>query len=125
MKITNEVVLFYHVAEEKETAIRAVLDKLGIKGRRVAQEDFGKPIGAMAGLRVQAVEEPGEALPGEMLVLNGLTSRRLNQLLAALRGDGTSVALKAAVTEQNKTWNAYRLYSQILEEHQMMTGGNQ
>ena len=56
MKITNEVVLFYQVAEEKETAIRAVLDKLGIKGRRVAQEDFGKPIGAMAGLRVQAVE---------------------------------------------------------------------
>ena len=122
MKISNETVLLFGIEPEKQRVIEGIISKLGMKAKVVGPECYGKPIGALVGMRVDAPEEENVKIPGEMLVLSGLTSTRMNQFLAALREEHASVALKAAVTEQNKIWNGGSLYREIQREHEMMTG---
>lgn len=121
MKVTNETVLFYQLQPEKAERISGMLVKMGIKGKAVSPEEYGLPIGSLVGLRVEAAQEEGEPFSQEMLVMSGLSSKRINQFLAGLRQAGVTVDLKAVVTQQNQYWSSYRLYKEISQEHSYMT----
>ena len=117
-------VLLYNLSGEKRKKVRVCLTRLGLRGRDVTEEEFGLPIGRLAGLEGFAEAEAAEYEPfrNEMLVLNGLTDGQLNALLTSLRTARAAVALKAVITEHNASWTGSQLCRELLQEHEALTG---
>ena len=125
-KQTGETVLLYHIEGEKGRKLKALLVQNGIRIRSVKPEQYGQPIGFLAGVKgIEPWEGTygGEDFPEEMMVLKGIFGRRLDMLLGLMRREGISIGLKAVVTEQNMLWDSVKLYEEIREEHEAMTQG--
>ena len=115
--------------EEREriTRMKSVFVRMGIRIRNAGPQQALETVGFLTGVPgFQAAQEPKEELPvipQEMLILRQFSSQRLDQLLAQLRRAGVSrIDLKAVVTEQNCGWTLYKLYEELKQEHQTMTG---
>jgi hypothetical protein len=109
-------VLLYNITGEKLSKIRIAATMLGHAVIEVPPESFGHPLGYLLGLEGFLPSDTTERFEEEMLVMEALSS----PLLDALRAGGTPVALKAVVTEQNKTWSAAALCRELKREHEAM-----
>ena len=119
------LVLLYNISNpEKRTKIQFALYKLGIEAREVNAEEYSHPLGYLAGLEGFSPAEPysGEGFGDEMLLLCGLRSGQLNQLLDLLRQSRATVSLKAVLTEHNAQWSSEKLHHEISLEHAAMQG---
>ena len=67
-------------------------------------------------------EEIERELSGELLLMAGLSSQRVDQVLRAIRKAGLSLPYKAVLTAANQSWNVWKLFQEIKEEHQKMSG---
>ncbi len=117
-------ILLFNVAPEKRRKIFVLSLRLGAVCREVPPEDFGKPLAALTG-RAEAPAAAPEAAPfsEEMLVLDGLRDDQLGALLAGLRRERATVALKAVVTERNLEWTPAALARELAAEHAALHGG--
>ena len=119
----REAISYYHFdSEEKQKLIRALLP-LRVRLREVPPEEYGMPVGALAGIlkegKVSAEEEAGVTAP--MLVMAGLTGARLDEVLLALRRNGLRIPYKAVLTASNQTWTGGQLFAELVQEHQKMS----
>lgn len=119
--------LVYYAAgnEEKQGRMELLAKKLGCGFRIVYPIQTGQQIGFLAGLagyaeRKLSVLELPPRIEDEMLILNGFSGKKLDQLLAALREENLTVALKAVVTEHNVGWTFAALYAEIVAERAEM-----
>ncbi len=132
--------LLFHMEDAKAEKLSRVLARLGIAVRRVEPEEYGLPLGLLAGLPgsfllagrdrifgsgAEGAFGPKEAeVDQEMLVFSGLTGRELDRALSSMRGAGVSgIALKAVLTETNRFWNARQLIWELKREHEAMRKG--
>ena len=109
-------VLLYNITGEKLAKILIAAMMLGHEVIEVPPESFGHPLGYLLGLEGFLPSDAADSFKDEMLVMETLSS----PLLDALRAGGTPVALKAVVTEQNKTWSAAALCRELRREHEAM-----
>ena len=127
IKAGGEIVLLYNLNNEKGRKIRFLLVRLGMRIRVVEKEDYGKPLGVLAGMKDVTLENenaPVEDFDDEMMVLHRFTDKRLDALLQGMRKEGIErVDLKAVLTPTNCRWNSWQLFQEIQEEHRTMTGG--
>lgn len=130
-KSGNEMVLYYNPeTSSRVMKLKSVLVRMGVRIRNVAPEQVLETVGALAGISgyergeqnaAELQEDALPAIPEEMLVMHGFTSRRIDELLLGLRKAGVSkVELKAIVTPSNAGWTFYHLYEEIREEHERM-----
>lgn len=129
---SKELVLYYQPESErgggntgKAAKLKGVLVRLGIRIKNVAPEAVNQKVGYLAGIAGYEEEGGGEALPvigEEMLVMKNFSSRRIDELLAAMRRAGIPrIDLKAVVTDTNCGWTFYELYQELLKEHEEMS----
>lgn len=121
----REVILLFNFTEkEKRNKVTRALFPLRIKIKEIEKKDYLNSIGYLAGSKeLSAVEEvyTGEELEGEMLVMAGLSSARIDQVLKALRKSGAgNIPYKASLTLTNQHWNVRKLFEEIKEEHERM-----
>lgn len=121
----REVILLFNFTDrEKRNKVTRALFPLRMKIKEIEKKDYLNPIGYLAGNKEQSrVEEvyTGEELEGEMLVMAGLSSVRMDQVLKALRKSGAgSIPYKASLTPTNQHWNVVKLFEEIKEEHERM-----
>lgn len=122
----RETVLLYNFKDEKRAAAaKRALVLLGVRIRMVEKKDYLKPVGVLAGLPDERdgdwSEYGGEEFAEEMMVIAGMTSRRIDMLLAGLRKSGVGrVNLKAVLTPSNCLWDSVKLYGELEEEHRRM-----
>ena len=109
-------VLLYNITGEKLAKIRIAAAVLGHEVIEVPPESFGHPLGYLLGLEGFLPADAAESFKEEMLVMEALSS----PLLDALRAGGTPVALKAVVTEQNRTWSSAALCRELRREHEAL-----
>ena len=118
------LVLSYNLAPEREGRLRTLcaIEKIHLKP--VSPEDYGKAVGALAGLLPDAgVPQPAIPFADEMLVLCGFSEDKLNAFLRGFRQMGMApVALKAVLTPSNATWNSTQLCAELRREHEAMSG---
>lgn len=116
----SPTVLCYALSDARFAAVAALCGAQGCTARRVAAEDYGRPIGALLGF--PSGDRPGGgAVVEEMLVLCGFTPDRLDDFLAAFPAQGVpGVALKAVLTPSNAAWSAGELCAELLRERQAM-----
>ena len=127
IKVGGETVLLYNLNNEKGRKIRFLLVRLGMRIRVIEKEDYGKPLGVLAGMKDVTLENedaPVEDFDEEMMVLYRFSDKRLDAFLQGMRKEGIErVDLKAVWTPTNCRWNSWQLFQEIQEEHRTMTGG--
>jgi len=122
----NESVLLYNF-EKKDywNKMKMVFLKMGIKIRKIEKEDYLQPIGALAKIKdIERREEiyEGDTFEKELMIMNGFTRQRLDELLLQLRkNDVPRIPLKAVVTDTNKYWTSLDLYKEIVQENAMIS----
>ncbi|MDY5700349.1 MAG: DUF3783 domain-containing protein [Lachnospiraceae bacterium] len=145
----RECILLFQFEQARQKKLIAQLMMAKFRVKVVSPEEMELPVGYLAGnkellqeearqeaeIREQVGQEAeireqvgqaGEAgalkpLDGEMLVMAGVTSGRLNMVLQAIRKAGIgSVPYKAVVTETNQTWKAKDLLEELKKEHEAM-----
>ncbi len=125
----KETVLLYNFTDrERLMKVKQALMPLGFRLKAVAKEDYGKPLGMLAGVKgmEETGEEPAYDGPGfddEMAVMAGLTSSQVDAFIKTLRKKGVGrIDYKAVLTPFNKDWDSVTLYHEIKKEHEAMTG---
>ena len=135
----RECILLFQFEQARQKKVIAQLMMAKFRVKVVSPEEMELPVGYLAGnkelLQEEARQEAeireqvgqaGEAgalkpLDGEMLVMAGVTSGRLNMVLQAIRKAGIgSVPYKAVITETNQTWKAKDLLEELKKEHEAM-----
>ena len=122
MPNTVPMLLMYNLDNEKGVRLRMICLKLKIRARPVKPEEYGQPVGALAGaIPPVPSPEPAEGFHGEMLVFVNFSEVLLNRYLAELRAARLpGVALKAVLTPSNMHWTSGTLYEELGKEHEAM-----
>ena len=127
----KETVLVYNMeGGNKGRMVKLICMQMGIRIKVVDKSQYMKPIGELAGLKEitgQGQDESyeGEGFTDEMLIMCGLTGSRIDQLLDSFRRQKLErIALKAVLTEHNKTWNSIQLHDELCREHEYMNNNN-
>lgn len=105
-------------------AVRAVMAGLGIRVRTIAPADLNDLVGAVAGLpgmRPCGRPYEGPVPDDEFMLVGAMPGPLLDELLAALRANGASVAHKAQLTAHNRLWPVRVLMEEVAREHAAMT----
>lgn len=98
--------------------------KLGLQIRSISKEQYGEPIGALAGVpgyTLTGEAYTGEGFEDEMILMKGFTNQMLDAFLRGFRTMKIApVALKAVLTEANCGWNSMELHEELVKEHEAM-----
>ena len=122
----KEAILLVHFTDRarRNQLVKALLP-LRLPLKEIPQEDYGKRIGYLAGVKELGAEETqslGEELSGELLVMAGLSGQRMDQVLRSFRKSGIYIPYKAVLTPSNQNWNVWELFEEIKKEHEKMSG---
>ena len=121
----RETILLFHFTDtdQRNRLVRALFP-LRMKIKEISREDYGNPVGYLAGNKELVPEKElvtGEEISGQMLVMAGLSSGRVDQVLRALRKARIFVPYKAVLTTANQSWNVWELFEEIKKEHEKMS----
>lgn len=124
----NGLVLLYNAGAQRESEIRLLCLRHGIRMSSVPAARFGVPLKDLlpsgSGSSVQTALPAGtESFSEEMMLICGLSRQELMLFLEEFqKQDIRPVALKAVLTEHNQSWDSITLYREISREHAMMHG---
>lgn len=120
-----ELVLLYHfIDQEKADKIKLVLAGKKIAVKEVPDAMIGQRIGYLLGLNGFSENKAAfeaVAFEEEVMVLQNVSRKRLDELLAAFQDAGVGkIHYKAIVTPYNLLWTLRRLCETMRKEHQGM-----
>lgn len=115
----KETVILYKYGEYREV-IGRIAAKQGIT--LVQTDNASEKLGYLAGFKgFPAAADVSEADSGCM-VISGISGKKLDTLLNALRENGVKIPLKAVVTASNQSWTIKQLVKELSAEHERMGG---
>lgn len=120
------MLLAYELEKGTEQELKSLASALGHQVKAVSSASYGETLGYVAGIsgfKRNGVKDTGEKLGSEMLVLCGLDSDAMDQLLGALRERKLRIPLKAVITPYNISWTSRMLYEELKKEHVSMASG--
>ena len=124
----KEKVLLYQLrGTETARKLQPVLLRMGIRVKCVEPDEYGLPIGVLAGLEKDAVEHSVDngSVPVEisapMMIMCGFSGSRVDELLQQMKRAGVPrIDLKAMLTPTNRYWTSEELFGELQKEHEMM-----
>ncbi|MEE3428340.1 MAG: DUF3783 domain-containing protein [Ruminococcus sp.] len=116
-------VLLFNIENKKSIEIKNLCRKLNIEYTDVDKSDFGYKIEYILNLSDDKSFIENSDFDGEMLLMVDLSEGILDLFLSLLRKKKCTVALKAVLTETNRKFTSYELYSEISKEHEYMQKG--
>lgn len=120
--ISKKVILLYSLPQEKLTTLRQLLAGQGFSVQEVGQQQYGCLIEDLLKPGAGAGRGSGyRGVPLEpMLVMHGLTSQEIDQVLKLLKENSILIDLKAVTTPINRKWTSLQLYGQLQRERAQM-----
>lgn len=121
----RKTALLYGIPQDKEMALRDILEPMEIHMRTVSNESITMTLGALAGLpgypAVRAADDEEIHYPAcEALVFSGASRQDLDHVLAGMKEKNLVIQLKAVVTQQNSRWTFEKLLEEIQSEDRIM-----
>ena len=122
----KEQVLFYQFRDEEKLHLaRKVLSRMGIASKVVPVEAWREKVGYLLGMKgFQAAADKKQddfVFPHEVMVLQNIRNKRLDEVLLALKKAGVPhIRFKAVVTPFNTLWTLRRLCETMQKEHGAM-----
>jgi hypothetical protein len=115
--------LMYNIEKRKSIEIKNLCRKLNISYFDVDKSDYSLTLECLLELSKDNSKGEGVDFNEEMLLLADFGEGIFNLFLSLLRKKKCTVALKAVLTDTNKSFTSYELYSEISKEHEAMTKG--
>jgi aryl carrier-like protein len=111
-----EKLFLFHCPAAEEQKINQVARTLKISCAIVSDADYSKTLGAIASGKADSPATPfSGTIPADSLLLFcGLSDKRMDKLLFALKQAQVSVDFKTVLTPTNQNWTVQRL---LLEMH--------
>ena len=122
----QERVLFYQFRDEEKLALACkTLHKMGIATKILQPENWREKVGYLLGAKgfqpAKAKEDDDFVFPHEVMVLQNIRNKRLDEVLLALKEAGVPhIRFKAVVTPFNTLWTLRRLCETMQREHGAM-----
>lgn len=110
-----ETVLSYNIGE-KETLLEEAAASLNMKHIKIPSDKAGETVGFLAGYGGFASAGTSSVAEGECVIFSGISSKRLDALLKAMRERGIDIPLKAVVTQHNQSKSVEWLLSELSKE---------
>lgn len=111
-----ETVLSYNVVGEKSAKLEEAAGSLNMKHVPIPTDKAGETVGFLAGYSGFASNGTEISAEGECIIFSGITSKRLDVLLKALRDGGLDIPLKAVVTQHNQSRSIEWLLEELEKE---------
>ncbi|MGN0642711.1 MAG: DUF3783 domain-containing protein [Huintestinicola sp.] len=119
----SEKILIYGFSEEKTEAFKKMAQKLKIELCAADKLSAGEQIGYLVGYKGFAPSGEKISADDECVVFSGISSGRLDKVLAEMRSCGLGgIPLKAAVTAYNQRLTLSELIEELKKEHAAMHG---
>ena len=115
-----ETVLSYNIGNKKE-ALEKAAASLNMKHTEIPLNKAGENIGFLAGYNGFSSNGTEITAEGECVIFSGISGKRLDSLLKAMRAEGLDIPLKAVVTASNQSKSVEWLLSELSKEHEAMT----
>ena len=122
----QEQVLFYQFRDEEKLALACkTLHKMGIATKILQPENWREKVGYLLGAKgfqpAKVKEEDDFVFPHEVMVLQNIRNKRLDEVLLALKEAGVPhIRFKAVVTPFNTLWTLRRSCETMQREHGAM-----
>lgn len=110
-----ETVLSYNLGE-KEPLLEEAAASLNMKHTKIPPDKAGEPIGFLAGYGGFVSNGASATAEGECVIFSGISSKRLDALLKAMREKGLDIPLKAVVTQHNQSKSVKWLLEELEKE---------
>ena len=125
MSKQEQVLLYQFRDAEKLALIEKTLNKLGIRTKVLPTEAWHEKIGYLLGNKgfkaASLREDDGFVFPHEVMLMQSIRNKRLDQVLEALRAAGVGhIKFKSVVTPFNTLWTLRRLCETMQREHAAM-----
>lgn len=126
----RECILLFGFDQIRQRKLAARLLPARFRVRVVKEGELDLPVGFLAGieeLTPDTAEQKLSAavLDAPMILMAGVTSDRLDQVIRAVKQSGIGpVPYKAVLTETNQSWKAAELLEELKKEHEAITGGS-
>lgn len=111
-----ETILSYNIGE-KAAKLEEAASSLNMKHVPIPADKAGETVGFLAGYSGFSSNGTENSAEGECIIFSGITSKRLDALLKAMRGRGLDIPLKAVVTQHNQNKSVEWLLSELAKEH--------
>jgi len=120
IKKNEERVLFYGLSEGEELQLTAILGGLSVEPRKILPAETAQTLGYLAGSAVfpKNDDEPPAVTCPPFLCMSGMSSQRIDLLLAALRDAALVIPLKAVITPVNQRWSFAKLVEELEKERE-------
>ncbi len=118
-----QTLLLYNIEKKKSIEIKNICRKLNINYRDIEKQEYAYTLEYLLGLSEDEVKREGESFNEEILFMAGFNEGILNIFLALIRKRKASVALKAVLTDTNRHFTSFELYTEISAEHKAMQSG--
>lgn len=115
-----ETILSYNIAGERLELLASAAASLGMPHTVIPSEKAGESVGFLAGYGGFASNNTAVSAAGECVIFSGISGKRLDVLLKAMRERGLDIPLKAAVTAHNQSKSVEWLLSELSKEHEAM-----
>ncbi len=113
-----EKLLLIGMNDDEYRKIAQVANRLKITVDVINPEYYNKTLGELAGGKYKetASQVPMDVSTESLIVICGLTDKRLDKLLFELRRAEVNVDYKAILTQTNKDWNVSQLMQEMRRE---------
>ena len=121
--MASPLVLSYNLRGFEAAALAHLCKEQDIRLREVSPQEYGLPVGALAGIPVasSALSPSAEPFEEPMLVICHMLSDQLDAFLKGIRAPGMPrIALKAVLTPNNVAWDSRKLHDELAREHAAM-----
>ena len=117
-----ETILSYNIGEKAEKLEEAA-SSLNMKHVPIPENKAGETVGFLAGYSGFTSNGTEISAEGECIIFSGITSKRLDQLLKAMRDRELDIPLKAVVTQHNQSQSIEWLLQELSKERAAIEKG--
>lgn len=117
-----EAILSYNIGE-KAAKLEEAANSLNMKHVPIPKNKAGETVGFLAGYSGFVSNGTEISAEGECIIFSGITSKRLDQLLKAMRERELDIPLKAVVTQHNQSQSVEWLLDELSKERAAIEKG--
>lgn len=115
-----ETLLSYNITGERAELLSAAAASLGMSHTVIPAERAGESVGFLAGYSGFSSNGTSVSAAGECVIFSGISSKRLDAILKAMRERGLDIPLKAVITAHNQSKSVEWLLTELSKEHEAM-----
>ncbi len=120
----KEIIMYYHLDNDVENAIKIMMDQLGVKTKEIKDDQIHQTMGYLLGVPGFAKQEETKEKPPKdsFIFFAGMVEEQLDIILEVFKNAKIPyIPYKAMLTNDNINYPFYVLYENVRQEYLSLT----